>query len=141
LRLFTTDGHAYLKGWCYRVDDLRTFRLDRVLEATVLDQPVDVPAGARERAHDGALFTPSPEDRLVTVSLDPAARWVADYYPVEDVAERGDGGLVVRLRVHDDDWLRRLALGLAGVARVTDPPELAAQITAAATAALTSYGG
>jgi proteasome accessory factor C len=139
LRLFTTDGLAYLKGWCYRVDDLRTFRLDRVLEATMLDQPVDVPEAARKLAHDSELFTPAPDDRLVTFSLDPVARWVADYYPVEDVAERGDGGLIVRLRVHDDAWLRRLALGLAGVARVTDPPELAEQVRAAAVAALASY--
>jgi proteasome accessory factor C len=85
------------------------------------------------------LFTPSPEDRLVTLSLDPAARWVADYYPCEEATERDDGGLVVRLRVHDDAWVRRLALGLAGVARVTDPPELAAQIRDVATAALAAY--
>jgi proteasome accessory factor C len=139
LRLFTTDGIAYLKGWCYRVDDLRTFRLDRVLEATMLDQPVDVPESARQLAHDSDLLTPAPDDRLITLSLDPAARWAADYYPVEDVVERGDGGLVIRLRVHDDAWVRRLALGLAGVAHVTDPPELAEQIREAAAAALASY--
>jgi proteasome accessory factor C len=139
LRLFTTDGIAYLKGWCYLVDDLRTFRLDRVLTATMLDQPVDVPESARQQAHDSDLLTPAPDDRLITLSLDPAARWAADYYPVEDVVERGDGGLVIRLRVHDDAWVRRLALGLAGVAHITDPPELADQIREAAAAALASY--
>ena len=45
-----------------------------------------------------------------------------------------------RLRVHDDAWVRRLALGLAGVARVTDPPELAEQIREVAAAALAAYG-
>jgi proteasome accessory factor C len=141
LRLFTTDGIAYLAGWCYRVDDLRTFRLDRVLAATVLDIEVDVPDGARERALTTELFTPAPDDRLVTFSLDPAARWVADYYPCDDVAERGDGGLVVQLRVHDDAWVRRLALGLAGVGRVLEPVELAAEIRAVAQAALAAYAG
>jgi proteasome accessory factor C len=139
LRLFTSDGIAYLAGWCYRVDELRTFRLDRVLEATVLDVPIDVPAETRQQALNAGLFTPSAEDRLVTISLDPAARWVADYYPCEEVAERGDGGLTVRLRVHDDAWVRRLALGLAGVGRVTDPPELSAQIRDVAVATLAAY--
>jgi proteasome accessory factor C len=139
IRLFTTDGRAYLAGWCYRVDDLRTFRLDRVLEATVLDVPVDVPDETRRRALDAGLFTPAASDPLVTFSLDPAARWVADYYPCEEVAERGDGGLIVTLRVEDDAWVRRLALGLAGLGRVTDPPELAAEVRDVAIAALASY--
>jgi proteasome accessory factor C len=139
LRLFTTDGVAYLAGWCYQVDDLRTFRLDRVLEASVLDEPIDVPDAARQRALDTELYTPAPDDRLVTISLDPPARWVADYYPCEEITERGDGGLVVRLRAQDDGWLRRLALGLAGVAQVTDPPELSTEIHSAAVAALKAY--
>jgi proteasome accessory factor C len=139
LRLFTSDGQAYLAGWCYLVDDLRTFRLDRVLEATLLDEDVDVPAEARRRALDKDLFTPAPDDRLVTFSLDPAARWVADYYPCEEVAERGDGGLVVRLRVHDDAWVRRVALGLAGVGRVEDPPDLKADVRDVAISTLVLY--
>jgi proteasome accessory factor C len=139
LRLFTAEGAAYLKGWCHAVGDLRTFKIDRILEATILDAAVDVPDATRQRALDSELFTPSPEDRLVTLSLDPAARWVADYYPCEEVAERDDGGLTVRLRAHDDAWVRRLALGLAGAAWVTDPPALAAEIREIATAALAAY--
>jgi proteasome accessory factor C len=141
LRLFTSDGIAYLAGWCYLVEDLRTFRLDRVLEATLLDVPVDVPDETRRRALATELFTPAPDDRLVTFSLDAAARWVADYYPCEDVEERGDGGLVVKLRVRDDAWVRRLALGLAGVGRVIDPPELAGEIRDIAAIALAAYDG
>jgi proteasome accessory factor C len=139
IRLFTTDGVVYLAGWCYRVDDLRTFRLDRVLDATVLDAKIDVPEETRQRAFDADLFTPSVDDQLVTLSLDAAARWVADYYPCEDVHERGDGGLDVQLRVHDPRWVRRLALGLAGVGHVTDPPELAAELREIARAALAAY--
>jgi proteasome accessory factor C len=139
IRLFTSDGQAYLAGWCYLVDDLRTFRLDRVLEATLLDENVDVPAEARRRALDKDLFTPAPDNRLVTFSLDPAARWVADYYPCEEVTERGDGGLVVRLRVHDDEWVRRVALGLAGVGRVEDPPDLKLDVRDVAISTLVLY--
>lgn len=140
LRLFTSDGRAYLAGWCYRVDDLRTFRLDRVLEAVMLDDAVDVADDTRQRALDTGLFTPDESDRLVTFSLDPGARWVADYYPVEEVAERGDGGLIVKLRAWDDAWVRRLALGLAGVGRLIEPPELVAEIREIAYDARSAYG-
>ena len=140
IRLFTSDAAAYLSGWCHAVEDLRTFRLDRVLGATLLDDPIDVPDEVRARAFDSELFTPSPEDRLVTFSLDAAARWAADYYQCESVEERGDGGLVVKLRCRDDAWARRLALGLAGVAQLTDPPELARQVRDAAVDALAAYG-
>ena len=139
IRLFTSDAVAYLSGWCHAVDDLRTFRLDRVLAADVLDVAIDVPDDVRARAFDAELFTPSPDDRLVTLSLDPAARWAADYYQCESVEERGDGGLVVTLRAHDDAWIRRVALGLAGVATLIDPPELAQQVRDAAVAALAAY--
>ncbi|MGN6473391.1 MAG: helix-turn-helix transcriptional regulator [Mycobacteriales bacterium] len=139
IRLFTSDGTAYLSGWCYAVEDLRTFRLDRVLEAKILGDAIDVPDDVRARAFDSDLFTPSPDDRLVTLSLDPAARWAADYYQCEEIVERGDGGLVVKLRARDDDWVRRLALGLAGVARLTDPPQLAELVRDAAVAALAAY--
>jgi proteasome accessory factor C len=139
LRMFTADGAAYLVGWCHRVRDLRTFRLDRVLDLERLDDPVEVPADVRQRALSAGTFTPAPEDRLVTLELDPPARWVADYYPCEEITERADGGVVVKLRARDDAWVRRVALGVAGFGRVTDPPEVAADVRDAASRALAGY--
>jgi proteasome accessory factor C len=139
IRVFTSEGAAYLVGWCRLVGDVRTFRLDRVLDVRVLDAAADVPAEARERAVDAGVFTPAPDDPLVTLELEPAARWVADYYPCEDVRDRGDGGVVVQLRARDTAWVRRLALGLAGSARVTDPPEVVDDVRAAASRALAGY--
>ena len=139
IRMFTKEGMPYFVGWCHLVDDIRTFRLDRALAVMVLDQPAEVPAEARQRAFDKGMFTPDDDDRLITLDLDPSARWVADYHPVEEVVERGDGGVTVRLRARDDDWVRRLALGLAGRGRVTDPPDLALDVRVAAEAALSAY--
>ena len=139
IRMFTGDGVPYLVGWCHRVSDLRTFRLDRVLEARRLDLPADAPAEARLRGLDAGLFVPADDDRVVTLDLDPAARWVAEYYPCDDVRERGDGGLVVKLRARDDAWVRRLALGLAGHGRVVDPPDLCADVRRVALSTLAGY--
>ena len=139
IRMFTADGVPYLVGWCRRVDDLRTFRLDRALEVTVTDIAADVPADARTRALDAGMFTPAPEDRQVTLELAPAARWVADYYPHDSAQERADGGLTVTLRARDDAWLRRLALGLAGLGRVIEPADVAVAVRDEARLALTAY--
>jgi proteasome accessory factor C len=139
VRLFTGGGATYLSGWCLQVDALRTFRLDRILTASVLDVAAEVHEGARGASPDPKVFTPDPGDRLVTLEIDPAARWVADYYPCEEVIERGDGGLVVKLRTRDDGWIRRLALGLAGSGRVVDPPELAELVLSSARETLLGY--
>lgn len=139
IRVFTNEGAVYLVGWCRAVDDVRTFRLDRVLDVSVLDVPVEVPEEARERAHDDRVFRPAPDDRLITVELSDRARWVADYYPCESVVESTSGGLVVTMRARDDAWVRRLALSLAGTARVVEPPDLVAAARESAESALAAY--
>jgi proteasome accessory factor C len=139
IRMFTGDGTIYLRGWCHAVEDMRTFRLDRVLAITDTGVSAGVPDDVRRRGLDSGLFTPAADDRLITLELQPAARWVADYYPCETVVEAHGGGLVVQLRARDDDWVRRLALGLAGYGRVVDPPDLVRYCQTAAAAALAGY--
>jgi proteasome accessory factor C len=139
MRLLLVGEHAYLEGWCRRAEDVRLFRLDRVTAIEVLDVPLDVPAEAEPRDLDEDLFRPAPTDMLVTLELQPAARWVTENYPVESVDPLGEGRLLVRLRTADTRWLRRLVLRLGGSARVLDPPELDAEIRSVAAAALRAY--
>ncbi len=139
MRLASLDGRWYLEGWCHRADDVRLFRLDRVIEAAELDLDGTPPPPAVGRDLDSDLFRPSPDDLLVTLELGPQARWVADYYPVESVTECAVGGLTVRLRTAEAGWLRRLMVRLGGTARVVDPPELAREVAASAERALAAY--
>jgi proteasome accessory factor C len=139
MRVLLADGRWYLEAWCRRVESVRLFRLDRVVEATLLDEAAELPPAAVERDLDDGLFRPSPEDALVTVELDPPARWVAEYYPVESVQELPGSGLLIQLRAADTRWLVRLVLSLAGTARITEPTGLAEQVSSAARAALAHY--
>lgn len=139
MRLLVVDGRAYLEGWCRRVDDVRLFRLDRVVALDVLDVAAQVPARAVPRDLDEGLFQPSSADALVTLDLAPAGRWVAEYYPCDGVQELDDGGLRVRLRTPDPSWVARLVLRLGGAGRVVDPPELGEAVRAEAAAALDAY--
>jgi proteasome accessory factor C len=139
MRLVVAEGHTYLEAWCHRTEDTRLFRLDRVTTAEELDLPADPPPEAQPRDLSEGLFQPAADDLLATVDLVPGARWVADYYPHESTEELPDGGLRVRLRTADPNWLVRLALRLGGQARVVIPSEVARRVQQEAERALQAY--
>jgi proteasome accessory factor C len=75
----------------------------------------------------------------VVLELSASGRWVAEYYPCEQLEELGEGRMRVSLRTPDTQWVRRLALRLGEDGRIISPPELAARIRDDATAALALY--
>ena len=80
----TSAGVAYLDAWCHSAEAPRLFRLDRIHEAAVLDSAVETAPEPPRDLSDG-LFQRSQETTLVTLSLQPQARWVVEYYQVEQV--------------------------------------------------------
>ncbi len=139
MRLLVVEGRSYLEGWCRRAEAVRVFRLDRVLELRVLDIAAEVPPEAEPVDVDQGLFRPSPEDLQVVLELSPLGRWVAEYYPCEDITELGDGRLRVTLSTPDSRWVRRLALRLGENGRIISPAALSAQVSEDAAAALAQY--
>jgi proteasome accessory factor C len=110
--------------------------VDRVDDVRELDEPARPPTSARPTDLSAGLFHPDPQQREAVLLLEPAARWVAEYYPVDGVVERADGRVELRLRFTDDGWLVRLVLGLGGEAQVLSPTALRAAIAERAEAAL-----
>jgi predicted DNA-binding transcriptional regulator YafY len=140
MRVANVDGRWYLEAWCHRAEGVRLFRVDRVAGAEVLDVDGTPPPEAVSRdAGDERLFTPSEDDLLVTLEVEPRGRWVAEYYPVESTEELDGGRLRVTLRVANPRWLPRLILRLGGAGRIVSPPALADEAVAAARAALAGY--
>ena len=139
VRLLLVEGRTYLEAWCRRVEGVRLFRLDRVAEVELLDEPSAPPEGVELRDVSQGLFRPAPDDLLVTLALRPAAAWVADYHPCESVGEQDDGSLVVTLRARDTSWVRRLALRLGEQGQVLAPAGLADEVRADARRALAAY--
>lgn len=142
MRLHLVDGHTYLEAWCRRVEGVRLFRLDRVDEVEVLDEPAAPPPEAHERDVEHGVYQPEPGSPAVRLRLARTARWVADYYPVESATPVDDppGGLAVTLRTADLAWARRLVASLGGTALIDEPAELGRLVAADARAALTRYG-
>jgi predicted DNA-binding transcriptional regulator YafY len=139
MRLLVVEGRSYLEAWCRRAEDVRLFRLDRILAIEVLEVPGQVPAGAEHVDVDHGLFRPSPQDVRVVFELSAAGRWVAEYYPCEQTEELADGRLRIELRTPDTEWVRRLALRLGEDGRLVAPARLAEQVIADAALALDNY--
>ncbi|MFD7492959.1 helix-turn-helix transcriptional regulator [Streptomyces sp. NPDC059832] len=137
IRLFAV-GHTYMEAWCRSSEDRRTFRLDRVAEIRLLDEPAAPPELELRDLSEG-LVQPAAEDPEVVVEVGPGGRWVAEYYPHDSAQELPDGGLRIVLRTPDPASLRRLALRLGGEGRIVSPPELAQSAQQAARAALAAY--
>ncbi|GLZ52457.1 YafY family protein [Actinomycetospora sp. NBRC 106378] len=143
MRLMMVDGSTYLEAWCRRAEGVRMFRLDRVDDAETLDEPARPPADAELRevpADATGLLAPDEGRPLAALRLAPEARWVAEYYPMEDVVADDDGSARVRMRYDDRAWMVRLLLGLGDTVEVLWPPELAADRAARAREALAAYG-
>lgn len=141
MRLIFFEGHSYLEAWCLRADEVRMFRLDRMRSAEVLEQAATPPADAPQVDLSNGLFQPDETDPSAVLELQPQARWVADYYPVEDLEELPDGRLRVSLRFSNNGWLERLVLRLGGHAKLLEPDSLANDVRDRAAAALKNYSG
>ncbi|WP_327091948.1 WYL domain-containing protein [Nonomuraea sp. NBC_01738] len=138
-RVMVVDGRTYLEGWCYRAEAMRLFRLDRIMGVEVLEVAADPPAGAEPIDVTQGVFRPSPTDELVELEVTAAGRWVAEYYPYEEVAELGEGRLRVTLRARDQDWVLKLALRLGDTGRVVSPPAVAGRVREEAERTLALY--
>ncbi|WP_217214439.1 YafY family protein [Streptomyces sp. AC550_RSS872] len=133
-------GHTYVEAWCRRSEARRTFRLDRVAEIKILDEP-SAPPEVELRDLSEGLVQPAAEDPEVVVEVGPGGRWVAEYYPHDSADELADGGLRITLRTPDPASLRRLALRLGRDGRIVSPTELADSARQAAREALAAYDG
>ncbi|HUG00127.1 MAG TPA: WYL domain-containing protein [Ilumatobacter sp.] len=136
-QLFSDRGEWYVRADDDRSGEVRTFRVDRIESmsptgriVTPSDEPLPPPG---EWFADGSI-------RRVTLRLAPAARWVSERYPMDDVSEPDAKGYVtVRLAVASERWLERTLLRLGPDAEVLDFPELATAVRASAERVLARY--
>ncbi len=137
------DGIAYLDAFCRFAGARRTFRLDRVVTARAMPAGEEPPADDVSDGTDpveprGPLVPPR---RTAVLDLAPSSRWVAETHGAQVISELDDGGVRVRVALHDLQWAVRLVLAQAGGARVVEPTELAEAVADAARAALAAYPG
>lgn len=135
-QLELTPEGWYLHAHDLDRDDHRVFRVDRIHDVVVTDDPV---------AHDAPAELPAPEwsadDDAVEVELrlSGSARYLGDYVAV-DVDEFSDGVRRVVFATDSLPWVAELVAAAGRGAEVVRPDELAATVREAAAAGLAAYG-
>lgn len=127
------EGRWYVVARCDRQQDVRTFRLDRVLavevEAGHFERPADFDAQDHLDVEGGRVLDPSCVADAAVRYSPVIARWIAEREQGEWLQ---DGSYEVRHPVADPDWLVRHVLQYAGEAEVVEPAEMRAMVREAA---------
>jgi proteasome accessory factor C len=121
-QIVEAGGRWYVIAWCEKVQDVRRFRAERILEAKLLPQEFRLQV----------LFKPIKDAREL-LSADGAvparvafskkiSRWLKEKYP--NGHEEGDGRYVVTFQVADPAWLVREVLQYGAEAEVLGPEGL-----------------
>lgn len=140
MRVLIVAGKSYLEAWCRRAGGVRLFRVDRIDGCAETGEPAAVPRAARPVDVRDGVFQPGPELPLVRLRVDRPARWIAEYYPCEEIVQEPGDHWIVSLRAVDLGWARRLVLGLGPGVTPISPLELVAAVAEEARAALSRYG-
>jgi predicted DNA-binding transcriptional regulator YafY len=129
-RLVFAQGGLYLLAFVPEYNELRTFSVDRILGLSLTEDRFEPQALSEDAfAHSLGVHQGTPEH--VEIAFEPRmSRYVRDriWHPSQEIEERPDGGLILRLTVSNDWALRSWILGFGALARVVAPAELATQI-------------
>ena len=110
----------YVHAWDPEKDDTRSFRLDRIRSATVLDESFEPRPGIEPDIHGWPRTGEVADARLARVWMAPdRARWARVDKRV--VAELADGAVIVELPYAGHRYLARELLKEAGDAVVLEP--------------------
>ncbi len=119
--VFSTMGNWYVSGHCRLAGAERVFRVDRIRAAVPTGEQFTPPP---EPPPPEVRYTPTPDDVQATIRLGARARWVADYFPVETLADDGEH-LTIRFSASDPLVAARLLLRLGADAELVDGAEVA----------------
>lgn len=114
-RLFSDGGEWYVAGWCRLAQAARTFRLDRIVDLSLVDDDF-----LGEKSTIASNFTPAQSDLRVTLRVAPEGAWVCEAFPVEYSEPDPTGWSTVTLAVSSSRWLERLLLQLGPKAQLVD---------------------
>jgi predicted DNA-binding transcriptional regulator YafY len=134
-------GWWYVVGYCHTRQEPRTFRLDRILELTVLEQSFQPPPGFDARTFLEATTRGQPQV-LARLKFSREAAQVARLNRLfwSEFSEQADGSLEVVFPAPDLTWAANTILAYGPVVKVLGPPELRQLVQAWALAIINLNG-
>ncbi len=123
----------YIHSWDLERDMPRSYRLDRVREATVLAEGFEPRPGVEPDVHGWLSTGEVPSSKVARIWISPdRARWAREDRRV--VGELSDGAVVVERTYASHEWLAREILKEAGDAVVLEPEDARQAVLEAAEA-------
>jgi predicted DNA-binding transcriptional regulator YafY len=132
-------GYWYLVAHCHQRQEVRTFRVDRIIALSPLEERFSRPADFDvERFLEQEVW---PYTYHVRMRFCPQAalRAYDERGAWETLREGEDGSVEVTYRTSDLYWAARVALRYGPDVRVLEPPEVAAQVRAQAQGLIQQY--
>jgi proteasome accessory factor C len=126
VKTYSQDDFVYLKSWCRSSQAWRSFRMDRILEATLTDDPISIPT------QDEPLEVK--REYLAAIELDKAYYGQLDQVDIVSFKEYMWHAVEVELRVYSRDWLVSMILASGGRVKAVRPPDLIEALVARASA-------
>jgi len=118
-------GLWYTIGYCHLRQDLRMFRLDRVLQTELLEETFTRPPGFDSLDHLRRTMASMPGTWKVEVLLEmPWEEAERQVPPTMAMLEQVQGGVVLRCYTQELDWMAHFLVSLRCPLVVREPPEL-----------------
>lgn len=141
-----TANGIYLIGFDDSVKDIRTFKLDRLETALVLDEPYVLPPAFDAEAHLATSWGIMTGKAVTAVALQftqAAASLVRErrWHPTQHLQSTADGGVVLRVRVSEPLEMQPWIRSWGAQVRVLEPEWLRDRIAADLKEAAAQYAG
>ena len=133
LKLIFKDKSWYLYAYCRRQEDYRLFKVNRIVELTVLEERFTDPPDELPPVEPAYPMLPAYTPMRLRFSPAVAFR-VYDEFERAMIEQQPDGSLLVQVRLPQDGWVVGYLLSFGAEAEILDPPEMRAEVAALAKA-------
>jgi proteasome accessory factor C len=126
VKTYSQDDFVYLKSWCRNSQAWRSFRMDRILEAQLGSEAINIP--------DLEEPIEAKREYFGAIELDKAYYGQLDQVDIVSFKEYMWHAVEVELRVYSRDWLVSMILASGGRVKAVRPPDLIEALVARASA-------
>ncbi len=131
------DGALYAMGWSELREGMRTFAIDRVMDARLREEHFDLPAGFDPDAYVRECFgiyrdpNATQAHRVLVEFAREAAQRVREreWHPTQRLKSLAGGRVLLEMRVVGLEDVMRWILGFGALARVREPAELVERVS------------
>lgn len=136
IRIDVHSEFIYLRGWCQKKQALRSFRIDRMRNTSILED-VKISEKAKKAELEDELYIPAESDREVVIEVEPGAYGLMyDLKPIAEPVVVNKTGRRFTVKVGDVRNLGRLITRYGGGAKVIGPEDARKAVRDFALAAL-----